>query len=87
MLGGTLRYDLVRANALKLAIIMVFGLVALGIFVVAGQMEWVAASVLAVATVIGARLGVRFAIEVQPKTLRIVVFVLVVATTLAAAFR
>ncbi len=87
VLGGTLRYDLVRANALKLAVIMVFGVVALGIFVMAGQVEWVAASVLAVATVVGARLGVRFAIEVKPKTLRIVVFVLVVIATVAAAFR
>lgn len=87
VLGGMLRYDLVRANALKLAVILVFGVVALGIFVAAGQVEWVAASVLAVATVIGARLGVRFAIDVAPRTLRIVVFVLVVITTLAAAMR
>lgn len=87
VLGGSLRYDLVRANALKLAVILVFGVVALGIFVVAGQVEWIAASVLAVATVAGARLGVRFAIDVKPKTLRIVVFILVVIATVAAAFR
>ena len=87
VLGGMLRYDLVRANALKLAVILVFGMVALGIFVLADQVEWVAAGVLAVASVIGARLGVRFAIDVEPKTLRVVVFVLVVITTLAAGLR
>ncbi len=87
VLGGLLRYDLVRANALKLVCTAIFGVVALGIFVAAGQVSWVPAVVLAVATVVGSQLGVRFALEVEAKVLRRVVLVAVIASCVAALFR
>ncbi len=87
VLGGLLRYDLVRANALKLATVLVFGSVALVLFVRAGQVDWQAATLLALSTVLGAQLGVRFALRVRPEVLRYVVFAGVLASSLGAFLR
>ncbi|MEZ4440034.1 MAG: sulfite exporter TauE/SafE family protein [Polyangiaceae bacterium] len=87
VLGGMLRYDLLRANALKLAGTLIFGVVALAIFIVARQVAWAPAVVLAVATVIGSQLGVRFAVKVAPKWLRRIVLVCVIASCVAALLR
>ncbi len=87
VLGGTLRFELVRANALKLVCTSLFGIVALGIFVVADQVEWISATVLAVATILGSQLGVRFAVKASPKVLRGIVFVAVVASVVAVLLR
>jgi uncharacterized membrane protein YfcA len=70
VLSGLLRYDLVRSNALKLTCTSLFGIVALVVFVLAGDVVWLPAVVLAVATVIGAELGVRFAVRVSERVLR-----------------
>jgi len=87
VLGGLLRYDLVRANALKLVCTAIFGVVALGIFVAAGQVSWLPAVVLAGATVLGSQLGVRFALKVEARVLRRIVLVAVLASCAAALFR
>ena len=87
VLGGTLRYDLVRANALKLICTFVFGVVSLGVFVVAGQVVWLPAVILAVGTATGAQVAVRFALRTRHEVLRWVVFCAVVATCVAAAFK
>ena len=84
VLGGILRYDVVRANALKLVCTLVFGSVALGVFAVAGQVEWKLAALLAVYTVIGSQLGVRFALRVRHDVLRWIIFATVVAVCVAA---
>ncbi|MCB9749003.1 MAG: sulfite exporter TauE/SafE family protein [Myxococcales bacterium] len=86
-IGGVLRHDLVRANALKLTCVFLFGLVALGVFVWAGQVVWLPAAVLAVATMIGARFGVRFAVKTRQDVLRWLVFAAVVAISIAALVR
>lgn len=83
-LSGVLRYDLVRANALKLACSSIFSVAALVVFVIAGQVAWVPAAVLAVATVVGSLLGVRFAIRVPHAVLRYIVLACVIATCVAA---
>lgn len=87
VLGGALRFDVVRANALKLVCTALFGVVALAIFVYADQVEWVAATVLAIGTVIGSQLGVRFAVKASAKVLRWIVLVAVVASVVAALLR
>jgi uncharacterized membrane protein YfcA len=87
VLGGLLRYDLVRANALKLVCTTIFGVVALGIFVAAGQVAWIPSIVLAVATVVGSQLGVRFALKVEPHVIRRLVLICVIASGVAAALR
>lgn len=87
VLGGVLRYDLVRANALKLACTLVFGVVALAIFAWHGHVRWLPGAIVAVATVIGSVAGVRFASRVDARTLRIALAVMVVAVCVATLLR
>ena len=87
VIGGLLRHDVVRANALKLTCTLLFGIVALGIFVNAGQVAWVPATVLAVGTVIGSQLGVRFAVKTSPRVLRWIVFIAVTVSVIALLVR
>lgn len=87
VLSGVLRYDALRANALKLVCTLVFSVPALGIFVLAEQVEWIPAVLLALGTVTGSQLGVRFAVRTQPKVIRVLVSVCVVATCVAAFLR
>lgn len=84
VLGGLLRYDLVRANALKLVCTTVFGVAALGIFVLADQVAWVPGMVMAAAAVLGSRLGVVFATRVEPVVLRRLLLVMVLAACAGA---
>jgi uncharacterized membrane protein YfcA len=87
VLIGTLRHDLITGNALKLVITLAFGTVSLGIFVWAGLVSWTPAIVLAVASIIGARLGVRLMLKVPMPGLRWFVFACVIATCIAAWLR
>ena len=87
VLVGTLRHDLIRANALKLVVTLAFGMVALGIFAWAGLVSWTPAVVLAAASIVGARLGVRLILKVPADGLRWFVFACVVATCIVAWLR
>jgi hypothetical protein len=87
VLVGTLRHDLVGANALKLVVTLAFGVVALTIFTWAGLVSWTPAIVLAVASIFGARLGVRVMLNVPATALRWFVFVCVIATCIVAWLR
>ena len=87
VLVGTLRQDLIRANALKLVVTLAFGVVALAIFAWAGLVSWTPAVVLALASIFGARLGVRVMLKVPVNGLRWFVFVCVVATSIVAWLR
>jgi uncharacterized membrane protein YfcA len=87
VLVGTLRHDLVSGNALKLVVTLAFGIVALGIFVWAGLVSWAPAIVLAVASIAGARLGVKLMLKVPATGLRWFVFACVVATSIVAWLR
>ena len=87
VLVGTLRHDLVGANAIKLVATLAFGSVALGIFVWAGQVAWTPAIVLAIASIVGARLGVKVMLRVPLAALRWLVFISVVATSIVAWLR
>ncbi len=86
-LAGVLRYDLARTNALKMLATGVFGAVSLAVFVVAGLVSWVPAIVLALATIVGANVGVRYAIKVDPRTFRWILFVMVVVACIAAMLK
>ncbi|MGE0786081.1 MAG: sulfite exporter TauE/SafE family protein [Sandaracinaceae bacterium] len=87
VLGAMLRYDAARANALKLTIVLVYGVVVLGIFVAAGQVEWIPAAILATSTVLGSQLGVRFALRADGRWIRGLVFVATVASCVGAYFK
>jgi|GEM_PF-34623 uncharacterized membrane protein YfcA len=85
-LAGGLRYDLVRTNALKSVCTAVFSAVALAVFAVRGQVWWVPGVILAVGSIAGAMLSVRFAINVSQNTLKWLLFVMVSLTCLGAVF-
>ena len=87
VLVGTLRHNLITGNAIKLVITIAFGTISLGIFVWAGLVSWVPAVVLAVASIVGARIGVHLMLKVPIAGLRWFVFACVVATCMAAWLR
>jgi uncharacterized membrane protein YfcA len=87
VLTGLTRRSLVEANALKLVVVLAFTVVALGVFVVAGQVRWAHGLILSAATVAGALLGVRFALKAGSRALRFVVFGCAVVACAAALFR
>lgn len=86
-LAGALRYDLVRANALKMVCTLVFGTVALAVFVVRDQVLWVPGLIMGVATIIGVQLSVRFAVSAQQQTLKWVLLSMSLLVCVAALFK
>lgn len=83
-LAGGLRYDLVRTNALKTVCTAVFSGVALIVFALRGQVWWIPGLILAVGSVAGAWISVRFAINVSQNTLKWLLFIMVSATCAGA---
>ncbi len=69
-IAGTLRYDIVRANAIKLVCTLVFTSVSLLIFIWQDQVAWLAGGILSIGYVVGAFLGVKMAVYTDPKILR-----------------
>lgn len=69
-LAGVLRYDLLRANALKMMCTLVFSVVALTIFILQDQVLWIPGLIVGIGSIIGVQLSVRFAISAQQKTLK-----------------
>jgi uncharacterized membrane protein YfcA len=86
-LGGLLRYDLVRSNALKGIAITAFTGLSLAVFAGAGQVVWLPGVVLAVGMVLGAWLAVRFAVRRGRETLRRLVLGVAIATCVLAWLR
>ena len=62
--------NLVRANAVKLLIILLYTPIALAIFIYFGQVNWKYGLILAVGNMIGAFLGTKVAIKQGPKFIR-----------------
>lgn len=83
-LAGSLRYDLVRANALKILCTGAFTLVALGIFIWNDLVLWVPGLILALGSSIGAHFSVKFAVSASQKTLGWILFVMVLVVCGAA---
>lgn len=75
-IAGSLRYDLIRTNALKMLCTIGFTFVALIVFIVRGQIEWVPGLVLACGTMLGAHYSVKLAIKVSQKALKWFLFVM-----------
>lgn len=73
VLGLVLDDTLTRLNGLKQAIAFSVNLAAAIFFVFSGQVEWLAAIVMAVGAVLGGALGGRLAVRVKPSSLRRVV--------------
>jgi uncharacterized membrane protein YfcA len=83
-LAGGLRYDLLRANALKTLCVLAFTAVAMIIFVLFDQILWVPGLILAAGTMLGAHLAVKVAVNVPHTHLKWVLFVMTVVACIAA---
>lgn len=87
ILGGALRFDLVRANLVKVLIVAALTTVALAIFIADGLVEWVPGLILGVASVAGAWIAARLATRRAGPWLRWVVLLSVVVSAVAVALR
>jgi hypothetical protein len=80
-----MKLDLVRANGLKVALVGVFTVPALAVFARAGTIRWFEGSVLALGTMAGAAVAVKFAVKRSERLERIALVVVIVAVVAAAA--
>lgn len=78
-LAGGLRYDLLRANALKTVCALAFTSVALLIFIAFDQVWWIPGLALAAGSMLGAHLAVRVAVRVPQHYLKWFLFAMTVA--------
>ena len=83
-LAGTLRYDILRANALKVLCIGAFTLVSLLVFVFADLVLWVPGLILGLSTMLGGYMGVRVSLDLPQSGLKWFVFLMTVAASAAA---
>jgi len=75
-LAGTLRYDLVRSNALKLICTLAFTAIALTVFIIRDQVQWVPGLILAIGYIAGAHYSVKFAVKAKQTTLKWFLFIM-----------
>lgn len=71
--------DLVRTNAIKVFVICFYTVVALGIFIMKGKVNWYLGPTLAVGNACGAWVGSHWAVEKGEKWIKVVLIVAVVA--------
>ena len=86
VLAGFLRYDLVRANALKVVFTALFSLVAILIFTLREQIWWIPGLILAAGSFFGAVLGVRFTLRLNEKILKWILLLMVSSLSLYTVF-
>jgi uncharacterized membrane protein YfcA len=72
-------YDLVRANAIKVSVNFVLVLVAIPVFVLAGQIAWLPALLLGAGFAVGGEIGARLAVRGGERLIRPVLALAVVA--------
>ncbi len=75
-LAGGLRYDLVRANALKMTCTLTFTVVSVLVFIYFDQIRWLPGVILALGTMVGAHIAVKFAVKASPNTIKWFLFVM-----------
>ncbi len=85
-IAGSLRYDLVRANALKIVCTLAFTALALVIFIARDQVWWIPGLTLAVGSIIGAHIAVKITINISQKALKWFLFIMTIFASLAAIF-
>jgi len=82
--AGVLRHDLLKANILKIVAALIFTSIALVIFIINDQIAWMAGFYLAIGSVFGAMISVKFSVNIKPKTLKIMVLIMTIVASLAA---
>ncbi len=83
-LAGGLGYDLIRTHALKTVCTAIFSGVSLVIFALHDQVWWIPGIMLAAGSMVGAWGGVHFAINVDQKQLKWILFIMVTVTCVSA---
>lgn len=68
----SVKYDLVKANAVKMLIVLVYTAFALGVFIYNGQVNFVAGLLLAAGSMLGAFLATKVAVKWGPKFVRVI---------------
>lgn len=84
---GVLNYDLLRANAMKVVATAIFTSIALVVFIFRDQVAWLPGILLAIGSMVGAQIAVKFAVNVKAKTLKILVLAMTIFACLAAFFQ
>tara|TARA_R110002072_G_scaffold172728_5_gene327098 strand:+ start:45095 stop:45856 length:762 start_codon:yes stop_codon:yes gene_type:complete len=85
-IAGSLRYDLVRTNALKIVSTLAFTTLALVIFIARDQVWWMPGLTLAAGSILGAHLAVKITINISQKTLKWFLFIMTICASLTAIF-
>lgn len=83
-IAGSLRYDLIHSAALKLVCTLVFTGVALLLFAWQGQIDWYTGAILACGNMIGAHYGVHLAVNIHPRRLKQILFLMTLVAVIAA---
>jgi uncharacterized membrane protein YfcA len=83
-LAGSLRYDLVRTNALKVLCVAAFTSMALAVFIWQGLIMWLPGLILAAGAMVGAHVAVKFAMKAKASTLKWFLFIMTLVGTVAA---
>ncbi len=84
ILGAVLRHNLVTVNAIKLAATSVFGIFSFGIFYFRDQVWWQPAIILAISSMVGVALSVRFVLNVDQRILKRILMSMVVLACISA---
>ena len=87
VLTAIIGHDLLAANAIKVITTLVFSAVVLVVFALSGQVDWVPGLILGGGSMIGAWLGVRFAVTRGHEAIRVVVIVVTVAAAAIVILR
>lgn len=85
-LAGGLRYDLIRANALKMACALAFTIVAVAIFIAFDQVWWIPGIILALGSMTGAHLAVKIAVNASQQSIKWFLFVMTLFAVAAGFF-
>lgn len=75
-LAGGLRYDLLRANALKMTCTLAFTLVAMAVFIFFKQVAWLHGLILALGSMTGAHFAVKVAIKASQNSIKWFLFLM-----------
>lgn len=85
--ASLLQIDLVRGNGLKVAVIFLYSIVVVLVFAARARVAWSSGGALAAGQVLGAVLGVRFAITRGQAAIQKALFVIIVLMALALLFK